>query len=64
MEAGIAFARTAARSGHSPYTVPSGRPDPEQPLGYLLAKSAETVWAAVSARQSELGPPSFPSATT
>jgi hypothetical protein len=56
MEAGIAFARTAARSGHPPHTVTSGRPGPEQPLGYLLAKTAETVWEAVSAGQSELGP--------
>ena len=56
MEAGIAFARTAARSGHPPYTPTSGRPDPEQPLGYLLAKMGETVWEAVSAGQSESGP--------
>jgi hypothetical protein len=56
MEAGIAFARTAARSGHPPYTPTSGRADPEQPLGYLLAKTAEAVWEAVSAGQSEFGP--------
>lgn len=29
---------------------------PGQPLGYLLAKTAETVWEAVSAAQSELEP--------
>jgi hypothetical protein len=56
MEAGIAFARTAARSGHPPYTPTSGRADPEQPLGYLLAKTAETVWEAASAGHSELEP--------
>lgn len=56
MEAGIAFSRTAARSGHPPYTPTSGRADPEQPLGYLLAKTAEAVWDAVSAGQSEFGP--------
>jgi hypothetical protein len=55
MEAGIAFARTAARSGHPPYTPTSGRADPEQQLGYLLAKTAETVWEAASAAHSELG---------
>jgi len=56
MKAGIAFARTAAAPGHPPYTPTSGRPDPEQPLDYLLAKTAEIFWAAVSAAHSELGP--------
>lgn len=56
MEAGIAFARTAARSGHPPYTPTSGRPDPEQPPDYLLAKTAEIIWATISAAHSELGP--------
>lgn len=54
MEAGIAYARTAARSGHPPYTVTQGRVTPEQPLDYLLAKTAETVWAAASSAHSEL----------
>jgi hypothetical protein len=56
MEAGVAYARTAARSGHPPHTVTSGRAGPEQPLGYLLTKTAETVWEAVSAGQSDFGP--------
>jgi hypothetical protein len=56
MEAGVAYARTAAASGHPPYTVTEGYPSPEQPLGYLLAKTAETVWAAVSSGQSDLEP--------
>lgn len=29
--------------GESPYTPTSGRPDPEQPLDYLLAKTAEII---------------------
>ena len=49
MEAGIAYARTAAQSGHPPYTPTQGRATAEQPLEYLLAKTAETVWAAASA---------------
>ena len=56
MEAGVAYARTAATSGHPPYTVTEGYPSPEQPLGYLLAKTAETVWAAASSGQSDLEP--------
>jgi hypothetical protein len=56
MEAGVAYARTAAKSGHPPYTVTRGRASPDQPLDYLLAKTAETVWEAVSAAQSELEP--------
>jgi hypothetical protein len=56
MEAGIAYARTAAQSGHPPWTVTQGRVAPDQPLGYLLAKTAETVWAAASAAHSELEP--------
>lgn len=43
MESGVAYARTAARSGHPPYTVTQGRVSADQPLGYLLAKTAETV---------------------
>jgi hypothetical protein len=54
MEAGIAYARTAARSGHPPHTVTQGRAAPDQPLGYLLAKTAETVWSAASAAHSDL----------
>lgn len=56
MEAGVAYARTAAMSGHPPYTVTEGFPGAEQPLGYLLAKTAEVVWAAASSAQSELEP--------
>jgi hypothetical protein len=56
MEAGIAYARTAAQSGHPPYTVTQGLATPDQPLEYLLAKTAETVWEAVSSAQSELEP--------
>ena len=56
MEAGVAYARTAAKSGHPPRTVTQGPVSPEQPLGYLLAKTAETVWEPVSAAQSELDP--------
>jgi hypothetical protein len=56
LEAGVAYARTAARSGHPPNTVTHGPASPEQPLDYLLAKTAETVWEAVSAAQSELEP--------
>jgi hypothetical protein len=56
MEAGVAYARTAARSGHPPYTVTRGHVSADQPLSYLLAKTAETVWEAVSSAQSELEP--------
>ena len=56
LEAGIAYARQAAMSGHPPYTVTQGRVSPEQPLDYLLAKVTETVWEAVSSAQSELEP--------
>lgn len=56
MEAGVAYARTAARSGHPPYTATQGRVSVEQPLDYLLAKAAETVWEAVSAAHSDLEP--------
>jgi hypothetical protein len=56
MEAGIAYARTAARSGHPPHTPTQGRVTPEQPLEYLLCKTAETVWAAASAAQQDLEP--------
>jgi hypothetical protein len=56
MEAGVAYARTAAKFGHPPYTVTQGPVSPEQPLEYLLDKTAETVWEAVSAAHSELEP--------
>lgn len=56
MEAGVAYVRTAAAFGHPPYTVTEGYPSPEQPLGYQLSKTAETVWAAVSSGQSGLVP--------
>lgn len=56
MEAGIAFARTIARSGHAPYTPTQGAVTPDQPLEYLLAKVAETAWNAASAVQQELEP--------
>ena len=38
LEAGIAYARQAARSGHPPYTVTQGRVSAGQPLGYLLGE--------------------------
>lgn len=56
LEAGIAYARQAAMTGHPPYTVTQGRVSPNQPLDYLLAKVCETVWEAVSSAQSELEP--------
>lgn len=56
LEAGIAFARQAAMSGHPPYTVTQGGVSPEQPLDYLLAKVCEVVWEAASSAQSELDP--------
>jgi hypothetical protein len=55
MEVGVAYARKAARSGHPPVTVTDGGPDPEQPIEYLLAKTAESVWQVVSAGHSEHG---------
>ncbi len=54
MEAGIAYARTATQSGHPPYTPTQGRATAEQPLEYLLAKTAETVWSAASAAHQDL----------
>ena len=56
LEAGIAYARQAAMSGHPPYTVTQGRVSPEQSLDYLLAKLCEMVWEAVSSAHSELEP--------
>jgi len=56
MESGIAFARTTVGTGHPPYTPTQGRVSPDQPLDYLLAKTAETVWDAVASAQSELEP--------
>ena len=56
LEAGIAYARQAAMTGHPPYTVTQGRVSPDQPLDYLLAKVCETVWEAASSAQSELEP--------
>jgi hypothetical protein len=54
MEAGIAYARTAAQTGHPPYIPTQGRATADQPLEYLLMKTAETVWAAASAAQQDL----------
>lgn len=56
LEAGIAYSRAAAQSGRPPYTPTQGRVSSEQPLEYLLAKTAETVWAAASAAQQDLDP--------
>jgi len=56
LEAGIAYAREAAMSGHPPYTVTQGLVSPDQPLDYLLAKVCETVWEAASSVQSEPEP--------
>jgi hypothetical protein len=52
-----------ATSGHLPFTATQGRASPEQPLGYLLAKTGETVWKAASAGQSEVGPYLVPART-
>lgn len=54
MEAGIAYARTVARSGRAPFTLPQGFSTSEQPLDYLLAKTAEIVWAAAISGQVDL----------
>jgi hypothetical protein len=56
LEAGIAYARQAAMSGHPPYTVTQGQVSSKQPLDYLLAKTCEVVWEAVSSAQSDLDP--------
>lgn len=48
LEAGVKFARKAARAGHPPYTPTQGAVSADQPLDYLLAKVAETVWSAAS----------------
>ena len=60
LAAGTKYARTAARSGHPPYEVTRGAVSPDQPLRYLLAKTTETVWAAVTSAQSELEPDLVP----
>jgi hypothetical protein len=56
MEAGIAYARIATQFGHPPHTATKGRSGPDQPLDYLLGKTAQTVWEAVSSAQPESGP--------
>lgn len=48
LEAGLRTARKAARSGRPPYTPTQGEVSPDQPLDYLLAKVAETIWSAAS----------------
>ena len=48
LEAGVKLARKAARSGHPPYTPTQGEVSPDQPLDYLLAKVAESVWSTAS----------------
>jgi hypothetical protein len=53
MEAGIAYSRAAAQSGHPPYAVTQGMATSEQPLGYLLAKTAQAVWEAASTAHSD-----------
>lgn len=53
LEAGIRTARKAARSGHPPTTPTKWVPSAELPLEYLLAKTAETVWAAAASGQAE-----------
>lgn len=60
LEAGIAYAREAARSGHPPHVPTRGLVSPDQPLDYLLDKVAETVWEAVSAAQSGPEPYTLP----
>jgi hypothetical protein len=56
MEAGVAYARAAAQSGHPPFAVTQGQATADQPRDYLLAKTAETVWAAAGSPHSELEP--------
>jgi hypothetical protein len=56
LAAGVKAARRAARSGHPPYTPTEGAVSPDQPLGYLLAKVAETVWSAASDSDPSLVP--------
>lgn len=60
LEAGIAYAREAARSGHPPHVPTRGLVSPDQPLDYLLDKVAETVWEAVSSAQSGPEPYTLP----
>jgi hypothetical protein len=55
-EAGVAYARAAATSGHPPYVPTRGVASPDDPLDYLLDKVAESVWAAASSTHSELDP--------
>jgi len=56
LEAGIAYARAVAKTGHPPYVPTRGFPSADDPPDYLLDKTAETVWAAASSAQSELEP--------
>lgn len=56
LEAGIAYARAVTKTGHPPYVPTRGLPSADDPLDYLLDKTAETVWAAASSAQSELEP--------
>ena len=56
LEAGIAYARAAAATGHPPRVVTRGAVSPDDPLDYLLDKVAETVWEAASSANSELDP--------
>jgi hypothetical protein len=56
LEAGIAYARAVTKTGHPPYVPTRGFPSADDPLDYLLDKTAETVWAAASSAQSELEP--------
>src|SRR5580658_6930558 len=56
LEAGIAYARAVAQTGHPPYFPTRGFPSADDPLDYLLDKTAETVWEAASSAQSELEP--------
>jgi hypothetical protein len=55
-EAGIAYARAAAATGHPPHVPTRGAVSPDDPLDYLLDKVAETVWEAVSSANSGLDP--------
>jgi len=56
LEAGIAYARAVTKTGHPPYVPTQGFPSADDPLDYLLDKTAETVWEAASSAQSELEP--------
>ena len=44
LEACIAYARAVTKTGHPPYVPTRGFPSADDPLDYLLDKTAKTVW--------------------